>query len=511
MTLRSYFLLFLLGLAVPIFIAQYQPVPGYLDSDYYFAGGIQLATGKGFAEPYLWNYLDGVASLPHPSHSYWMPLSSIIAALGMRLTGQTTYASASIFFILIFALVPPVTAALAYTFSKRRDLSITSGILAAFCVYNAPFVGVTDNFGIFMLLGGLYFLAATPLIEDPTRARNWFLLGLFAGLLNLSRTDGLLWLGITFLFAFYFLFSKRQTPRIFLFSAAITLLGFLIIMSPWYLRNFNIYGTLMSPGGSRVLWLGEYDQTFSYPPSALNVNSFLALGWQKIIMDRLYAFGTNLLNGFAAHGAIILFPFILIGIKQYLKDERVKLAAVAWLILFFVMSLLFPFAGARGAFFHAGAALQPMWWALAPLGLESFLSSLKNQKYGREQSRFVFRSMLVMITIILTVYVVNYRFFVMGWGEGEDKYPTVEKFLLEKGIKSDDVVIVGNAPGYYISTGRAAISIPYGGESAIRAVSNQFKAYYIVFENKNSNPNTKHDQFIYLGDVNGARIYKIEP
>jgi hypothetical protein len=536
MSFRSYLLLFLLGLAVPIFIAQFQPIPGYLDSDYYFAGGIQLATGKGFTEPYLWNYLDGTTALPHPSHSYWMPLASIVAALGMWFTGETTYASGRLFFLLIAALVPPMTAALAYTFSKRRDLSVASGILAIFCVYNAPFIGVTDNFGIFMLLGGLYFLVATQIIDATTRdeavsslargllreerprsdMRNWLLLGLLAGLMNLSRTDGLLWLGITFLFAFFRARSITQSVtsrnlQLATRNSLLALLGFLLIMAPWYARNLNIYGTLMSPGGSRALWLAEYDQTFIYPPARLNMDSFLALGWDKILSTRMSALGTNLLSGFAAHGGIVPFPFILAGIIYYRKDERVKLAGIAWLILCFVMSFLFPFAGARGAFFHAGAALQPMWWALAPLGLESILVSLHERGIGNDRNRPIFRATMVMVTIILTVYVVNLRLFVLGWGEGEDKYPAVERYLLEKGIQPADVVIVGNAPGYYIATGRSAISIPYGGEQSIRAVSDQFNAYYLVFESKNSKPDfQKQSQFIYLGEINDAYIYKIE-
>src|SRR5436190_18954035 len=112
----------------------------------------------------MWNYLDGSTSLPHPSHAYWQPLASIIAALGMLLTGQTTYAAARLFFILIAGLVSPVTAALAWQFTHRRDLAITSGLLAIFCVYSAPFMGVTDNFGIFMLLGGLYFTLVLQLV-----------------------------------------------------------------------------------------------------------------------------------------------------------------------------------------------------------------------------------------------------------------------------------------------------------------------------------------------------------
>lgn len=519
MTPRAYFLLFLCGLILPVIIAQFQSAPGYLDSDYYFAGGIQLVKGNGFTEPYLWNYLDGTTSLPHPSHSYWMPLASIVAALGMWLTGQVSYASARLPFIMIAALVVPVTAALAYSFSKKRDLAIMSALLAIFSVYHAPFVGVTDNFSLFMLFGGLYFIFATKLIENPARQRYWFLLGLLAGLLSISRSDGLLWLALTFLFIIWraprdsFLRITHYALRITFFIS----LGFLLIMSPWYARNLSIYGTPMAPGGSRALWLENYDQTFIYPPEQLSRESFLAIGWDKIISARMTALGINLQSAFAAHGGIILFPFIIAGIIYYHKDERIKLAATAWLILFFVMTFIFPFAGARGAFFHAGAALQPMWWTLAPLGLDEILLSLRKRRWGSDQTKVIFRSALVMIAIILTAFVVNLRLFDLGWGEGESNYSVVEQFLLKNGIQPEDVVIVRNAPGYYLETNRSAISIPYGGEEAILAVAKQFDAGYLALEPQAAYSQIKslletpqaYSNFILLGEVNGIHIFKI--
>jgi hypothetical protein len=289
-------------------------------------------------------------------------------------------------------------------------------------------------------------------------------------------------------------------------------------MSPWYVRNFSVYGSFMAPGGSRALWLANYDQTFIYPPEQLNLNSFLALGWDHILKDRLWALNNNLQSGFAAHGGIILFPFIVAGIIYYWKDERVKLASIAWLILFFVMTVLFPFAGARGAFFHAGAALQPLWWSLAPLGLESILNSLQKRGIGHEGNRFVFRSILIMVAMILTVYVVYLRIFTLGWGEGEDAdYPVIEQVLVQNGIQDEDIVIVRNAPGYYLKTGRSAVSVPYGGEEAILAVAEQFDAYYLVLEPEAAlepiqdlfqNPDGS-SQFIYLGEHNDTRIYRI--
>jgi 4-amino-4-deoxy-L-arabinose transferase-like glycosyltransferase len=448
-----------------------------------------------------------------------MPLASIISALGMWLAGQTTYAAARLPFILIAALVVPVTAALSYSFSKKRDVAIISALLAIFSVYSASFVGVTDNFSLFMLFGGLYFICATKLLEDPSHQRYWLFLGLLSGLFSLSRSDGLLWLAVTFLFTL-FRAPKDSFSRIVKYvsiNSLIALLGFLVIMALWYARNLNTFGTIMAPGGSRALWLQNYDETFIYPPEKLNMETFLATGWNEILKDRMWALGNNLQSGFAAHGGIILFPFIVAGVIYFRSDERVKLAGTAWLILFFVMSFIFPFAGARGAFFHAGAALQPMWWTLAPLGLDEILLRLRNRNWGDNKTVVIFRSALVMITIILTVFVVNMRLFTLGWGEGEDVYPAVEQFLLEKGIKSNDVVIVLNAPGYYVSTERSAISVPYGGKDAILAVSKQFGANYLVLEEQGTLPPLRgliddpqgHKNFMFLGKVNGIYVFKI--
>ena len=49
---------------------------------------------------------------------------------------------------------------------------------------------VTDNYGPFMLLGGLVFLLM--------KTKHWWaylIMGILVGLMNLARSDGLLWLG----------------------------------------------------------------------------------------------------------------------------------------------------------------------------------------------------------------------------------------------------------------------------------------------------------------------------
>ncbi len=158
MSWRHYLLLALLGAVVLTGVAAFQSAPGYMDADYYHASGLQLAAGRGFTEPFLWNYLDDPAGLPHASHAYWMPLGSMLAAAGAALFRSLSFTTSRLGFIVVAALVPPLTAALAWSFTSRRDLSMAAGLLAVFPAFYLPFLPVTDTFGIYMLLGGSFFL-----------------------------------------------------------------------------------------------------------------------------------------------------------------------------------------------------------------------------------------------------------------------------------------------------------------------------------------------------------------
>ncbi|HEX9028167.1 MAG TPA: hypothetical protein VF823_03255, partial [Anaerolineales bacterium] len=121
MTLRRSLLLFLLGLGAVLAVAAFQRTPGYMDADYYYAGGLRLAQGQGLSEPFLWNYLDDPAGLPHPSHAYWMPLASFLAAAGMWASGAVGFWAGRLGFLLVAACLPPLTAGLAYALTRRSD------------------------------------------------------------------------------------------------------------------------------------------------------------------------------------------------------------------------------------------------------------------------------------------------------------------------------------------------------------------------------------------------------
>jgi hypothetical protein len=522
MNWRHYLILFVVGLLVPFGISRFQAMPGYMDADYYFVGGIQLAEGKGFTEPYLWNYLDNPTGLPHPSHTYWMPLASIVSAIGMWITGQSTYAAGSAPFILLSAFVPLLTAALAYSVSRRTLLAMVSGLLSIFSLYYTPFMPVPDNYVLYMLFGAGFLLLAP-------RREKWIplALGALAGLLTLARSDGLLWLGLAGLTVMWKAAERENGSRPafgawfkrILPAGLIVLAGYFLIMGGWHLRNENLFGSIMTPGGGRLLWLENYNQTFVYPPDKLTKEGFLQAGWNAALQDRLAALSANAGNAFAAQGGIFLFPFILIGLWLLRHDLRTKIAVTGWLILFFVMTAIFPFAGSRGSFFHAGAAFQPYWYVAAPLGLDAVVNWARSRgKFTDRNAPVFFQATLVLLAILMTAYLVNFRVISSGWARDDTIYPKVEQKLLASGIGPQDIVIVRNPPGYFLAARRESISLPFGDESTILAVAKRFGARYLILEKDGTFDSIKdlYDQpesnplFTYLGEVDGARLYRIK-
>jgi hypothetical protein len=119
----------------------------------------------------------------------------------------------------------------------------------------------------------------------------------------------------------------------------------------------------------------------------------------------------------------------------------------------------------------------------------------------------------------MTAYLVNFRVIASGWAKDDLIYPSVERLFLDNGISARDVVIVRNPPGYFIASGRPAISLPFGDESIIMSVAERYNARYLVIEKDGTfdaiqdlydNPQAS-SSFVYLGEINEAKLYRIDP
>ena len=479
MSKRVFGFLFLLGVAGIGWVGSFQSAPGYMDAEYYFATGRELAQGKGFNEPFLWNYLDDPQGLPHPSHAYWLPLTSLLAAAGMKLGGSVAFHVAQLGFILCAGGLPVLTAALAYSLTRKKNTALLAGILAIFSFFYLPFLPTTDTFAVYMLLGGAIIYMPAKIESLLPRA---VILGLLAGLMYLSRADGLLWL----LIALWMLNSDLTTGRV-RYSMAL-LVAFSLPALPWMLRNVAIWGTPFSPGGAVALWFTNYDQLFAFPASQIDFSHWLKSGFAAIVNARLWALGQNLQTALAVQGEIFLTPLIVLGAWRLRRQRPVQIGIAAWGLTLIAMTFVFPYAGARGGFFHSGAALQTLFWALAAVGLDVFLEwGARVRRWSPRGSRIVFSSAIIGFAALLSVYLVVGRVLGWGagsqpWGAGQIAYADLEDQLHRLAIPAEAIILVNNPPGFYLVSQRPSIVIPDGDVDILLAVARRYGAQIVLLE-----------------------------
>lgn len=529
---NEYLLLYIFEIILLLLVGVFQKAPGYMDAEYYFSGGQRLVNGHGFSEDFLWNYLDDPQGLPHASHGYWMPFASILAAIGMTVSNSTSFGGGRILFILLAGAIPPLSAFLSYQLNQRRDFALLSGAVAALPGFYLSYLGTTDTFGLSMVIGGLFFLLIGIKTSEVKvwQKRLFFCgLGLLAGLMHLSRVDGILWLLVVFIFIFIEGFAQRKDHglmKILISSighAFLSLLGYFLIMGPWMARNYSEFGSLLSSGGTKSLWITNYNELYAYPASILNMNHWLNSGINEIIKARLSAGWSNIQSAFAVEGEIFLAPLMIWGLWKNRATIQVKIAAIAWLGVFAIMTVIFPYQGARGGFFHSSSPFQPLLWAMVPVGFDAFISwGTRVRHWNYSQAHKVFQAGIIGIACFICIVLVFKR--VIGrnleqpeWNQSNQYYVQLDSKINQEGILPEEIVMVNNPPGYYLASNRRCIVIPDGGIEQVLQVARRYNAHYLILEanhpagleNLYKIPG-EQTGFEYLFSYDGAHIFYVE-
>jgi len=152
------------------------------------------------------------------------------------------------------------------------------------------------------------------------------------------------------------------------------------------------------------------------------------------------------------------------------------------------MSFVFPYAGARGGFFHSGAALQPVLWASVPFGLDAFVDwGSRKRNWDIDIAGNVFGIGLVLLSILLTGFLFWQR--VVGgslenpaWQNSWERQSVYDAELAKLGMLPDDLVMINNPAGLYAATGRSAIVTPDGGPDTAWLAAQRYGASVLVLE-----------------------------
>jgi hypothetical protein len=508
--------LFSSALAVRLLTAWPLRQPGYADAYYYAVGARQLATGQGFSEPFIWNYLDPPDNLPHPGYLFWMPLTSILGWLGMALLGDSFRAMQAPF-VLASAFLPLVSFGLARDLTGKRKHAFLAGLLALFPGLYAHVFVLPDNFTPFALAGSICLWAAGRGLRDERP--GWFgLAGLAAGFGHLARADGALLLVVALLAALPAAsnWHTRRTPqphepparpnnrwKNLIAAVAFLAAGYLLVMGPWFVRNWLAIGAPLSSAGSQTLFLTNYDDMFTYGSSP-SLQTYLAWGWVAILKSKGQALLLNLQRLWVEDLLIVLLPFAAAGLWR-LRRQRLLWPFLVYLpLLFLVMTLAFTFPGMRGGLYHSGAALLPFFFAVTGPGLETILQAAARRfrNWQVTQAWTVFSAGLVALAVFLTLFALWRAGALTGaWNARDQGYAEIGSWLATEGAQ-DAVVMVGNAPGFTWHTGHPAIAVPNNPLDTILAVAGHYGARYLVLDS--TRPRTT--DALYAGETSSPRL-----
>ena len=542
---RDLLAIFLVALALNTLAAAFISRPGYMDAYYYFGGALQLARGKGFTEPYLWNYLSiGRTASPSlqvfstwetgvrgfPGHLYWMPLTSIIAAPFIVIAGANRpatelFRAAQIPSVLLASALPLLSYLVATFTTGLRRHALAAAALTVFSGFYTLYWADTDSFALYGCIGAsaLFFIALAfrassppPVTSAPVRLPKavrvyFFCAGLCAGLAHLTRADGVFLLFLALAFVLYVVFKCgiRNTQSV---QSLLThyflplLLGYLIPAAPWFLRNFITVGSPLVPGTSRALWLTEYNDLFNYPADTLTLGRYLAQGWGAMLAGKWWALQTNLTRLVAEQGIIVAAPFILVGLWKLRREALYAPALIYFGMVFALMTFVFPFPGARGGLFHSGAALLPFLYPAAIVGLDaSVVAGTRFQRWmitslsarypalgllfppwQPAKSTPIFTLLLVLFAAVLTALI--FRSGVVGadWrnpksAQVDEVYVEVGQWLAQAG-DAQSAIAVNDPPGFYFFTAHPSIMIPNGNTDTLVRAMRDFGAQWIVLD-----------------------------
>ena len=483
-------LLLLLSICVRLGVAALIRRPGYMDVAYYTAGAIRLAEGHGFSEPFIWNYLNPPSGLPHPGFLYWAPLPSLLAAPFARLSPES-FALLQIPFALLSALLPPIAYAVAWRTTSRRHIAWLAGLITLFSGFYIPFWSLPETFAPFAVCGSLSLWLSGQALSGSRKSIGWAVVnGLLIGIGHLARPEAPLFLVLGIGSAFFVARSQhqedehhslleREEAAITLRYVAALLIGYLLAMAPWLLRNVLAFGTPFPSTGTETVWLTNYDDLFCYDCD-LSAQSYLAWGWRNILRSKLTALKVNGARFLAENCLVFLFPFALIGLYRLRHKAVYLLTSFTLATIYLVHSLLFTFPGPRGSFFHATASLLPFLFTAAGVGLSAVVRwAARKRRWNVRQALRVFTAQAVLGAVLLSGYALTTK--IPAWQEVDVVYEEIGGWI-EQESDGPTTVMVGDPPSFWLHTRIPAVVVPNEGLEATLEVARRYDVDYLILD-----------------------------
>jgi hypothetical protein len=265
-------------------------------------------------------------------------------------------------------------------------------------------------------------------------------------------------------------------------------LGYILVMFPWFLRNWQVVGTPLPTTGSQTIWLATYDDLFSYGRT-LSPRTFWAQGFGFILQGRWWALTTNLQTVLAVWGMIFLAPLVVAGAWQLRRHLLIQLAGLYALLLFVVLTVVFAFPGARGGLFHSGVALLPFIYATAVIGLAGIIDwvAARRRRWDVRVAKQFFGVGLGLMAILLSSFI-YYRSVLKNstWNNADRLYPAVAAWIAQQ--DPTVTVMIGNPPAYRYHGGGLSVVVPNENIEITLQAARQYQVDYLILDRNHPAP-----------------------
>jgi hypothetical protein len=266
-------------------------------------------------------------------------------------------------------------------------------------------------------------------------------------------------------------------------------LGYLLIMLPWFLRNWLVVGTPLPAAGSQTIWLttandlfSSYHALFNYRQE-LSARAFFAQGAGPILQGRWWVLSANLQTVLAVWGMIFLTPLALIGGWHLRRHLLVQLAGCYALLLFTVMTVVFAFPGALGGLFHSGAAVLPFMYATAVVGLDRLVDwgAARRRRWDAALAKQVFGVGLVLMAAVLSGFIYYNRVLKNdAWNSADRSYEAVATWIQQTDPTA--TVMINNPPAYRYHGGGLSVVVPNENLEVTLQAAQAYGVDYLVLE-----------------------------
>jgi hypothetical protein len=242
------------------------------DISFYYAVAQNLAEGRGFVIDYIWNFWNHPTGVPTPSNVWWMPLTSVIAAVGMWF-GRPDYVSAQRAMIVATSVLPLVMYLVGRDAFRSRAVGLVGALFATTFHLFLDQPSAPLSHGPYVVLAPLTLWLIVRSTDDP-RWLKWA--GASIALTQLARSDGIVLFAA--LLAAHLVHWRRPPWRALLAVP----LAYALVMAPWWAHNLSVHGALMPGGSFRAVFLSDYEAWYSLPES-VTPQTWLADGWEPVL------------------------------------------------------------------------------------------------------------------------------------------------------------------------------------------------------------------------------------